>query len=361
MTKRIAPVVSLESQYPNTGSLNDKLQFLLNYAILSPSSHNTQPWLFKIAQERIELYADRTRSLPVADPEGRELMLSCGAALLHLRLAFRHFGYDSLVEQFPDVNDRDLLAWIRFGAAKPITVQEEQQFQAIAHRHTHRFTFADRPIPTPLLDALQQAVSQEGATLVWLREGAVRQAVAELVGEGDRLQAANPAYREELSNWIRPNYSHYQDGIPGYAFGMNSFAAQMMPLFLKEFNWGQGIARKDQELALESPTLAVLTTPLDTPRDWLAGGQALASLLLLACSYGLRASFLNQPIQQSNLRPQLQTLLRRDGVMYQNDDNSSPPPADIKTDYPQLLLRLGYGSELKATPRRTVSEVLVDS
>lgn len=362
-TRRIAPTLPLEAQFPHAGQLSEKLRFLLNYAILSPSSHNTQPWQFKIVDDRIELYADRTRALPIADPDNRELILSCGAALFHLRLAFRHFGYQSAVDLFPQGDDPDLLAWIGFGAPDPITPEEEQQFWAIAHRHTHRSSFADQAVPDTLLAAFQQVVAREGAKLVWLKEAEMRTVVAEMIARGDRLQASNPDYREELSAWIRPNYSHHHDGIPGYAFGMNSFASQMMPTFLKQFDWGRGIASRDQQLALDAPVLAVLTTTSDTPRAWLAGGQALASLLLFACSQEIGASFLNQPIQQPSLRAELRELLRINALIHRPTPEQGVHPSYplvLTTEYPQLLVRMGYSSDLKATPRRTVGEVLVD-
>ena len=109
-----------EQDFPSTGSKYDKLKFFLNYAILAPSSHNTQPWLFKIADNSVELYADRTRALPVVDPEDRELTISCGAALYHLLLTIRHFGYEYKLEVLPLIPisqekvDSDLLAGYKF-------------------------------------------------------------------------------------------------------------------------------------------------------------------------------------------------------------------------------------------------------
>lgn len=84
--------------FPSEGTTTDRLKFFLNYGILAPSGHNTQPWLFKIVDDKIDLYSDRTRSLPVVDPDDRELTISCGAALYHIGLAMNHFGYIDKVE-----------------------------------------------------------------------------------------------------------------------------------------------------------------------------------------------------------------------------------------------------------------------
>jgi len=102
-----------DTAFPRTAGPTDQLRFLVNYAVLAPSTHNTQPWLFKVGGEKLELYADRTRSLAVADPEDRELTISCGASLFHLRIAARHFGHQEAVEPFPRQDNPDLLA--RFG------------------------------------------------------------------------------------------------------------------------------------------------------------------------------------------------------------------------------------------------------
>ena len=95
---------------------NEKLRFLVGYAILAPSGHNTQPWLFGLSQEALCLYADRTRALPAVDPEDRELTISGGAALGTLRIALHHFGYAGQVERFPTPQDPDLLARICLGS-----------------------------------------------------------------------------------------------------------------------------------------------------------------------------------------------------------------------------------------------------
>src|SRR5690348_5596754 len=84
-----------ENEFPVAGSSAEKLRFLLRYAVLAPSGHNTQPWRFVVHDDTVDLWGDRTRQLPRADSRNRELIISCAAALLHLRLAIQHFGYSS--------------------------------------------------------------------------------------------------------------------------------------------------------------------------------------------------------------------------------------------------------------------------
>jgi hypothetical protein len=98
-----------EEEFPTSGQAGEKLLFLSNNAVFAPSGHNTQPWLFKVSGAAVELDADRTRGLPVVDPEDRALVTSCGVALYFLRVAIRHFAYTDEVRTFPNPDDPDLL------------------------------------------------------------------------------------------------------------------------------------------------------------------------------------------------------------------------------------------------------------
>lgn len=333
-----------EMDFPVFGSANDKLHFLVHYAVLAPSGHNTQPWLFDVADGALMLYADRSRALPVVDPADRELTMSCGASLLYLRLALRHYGYAGEVETLPDPDDPDLLARVRLGPPREPTPAEERLFRAILTRRTNRQAYEDRPVPESSAEALKRAVQEEGATLYLVRAPKQKENVAALIAKGDRRQMKNKAFRRELSEWMRKGDGPSRDGMPAYAFGLSErvdFMTSVAAFVLRRFDMGKGQAAKDYELATGSPLLAVLATGEDASSDWLRAGQALARMLLLAEAHELSASFLNQPIEEAALRPRLRSLLETE-------------------DVPQVLLRLGYGPDVPApTPRRPVSKVLL--
>ena len=86
-----------ENDFPWTGSSDEQAAFLLRYAILAPSTHNTQPWKFALVPGGIEVYADYSRRMPVVDPGNRELLMSIGAAVFTLRVAAERFGMESRV------------------------------------------------------------------------------------------------------------------------------------------------------------------------------------------------------------------------------------------------------------------------
>ena len=102
-----------EADFPRKGPPETRAWFALRYATLAPSSHNSQPWRFMVDGDTISLLADRTRSLPVVDPYDRELLISCGAALLNLRAALAHFGHGFAINLFPTELEPDLLARVR--------------------------------------------------------------------------------------------------------------------------------------------------------------------------------------------------------------------------------------------------------
>jgi len=327
-----------EADFPVDSKSADKLRFLLNYAVMAPSGHNTQPWRFKLTRDTIELYADRSKALPVVDPAQRELIMSCGAALFNLRLAMRYFGYKGQIEEFPG-QDGDLLARVRLGETHSPTVTDKRLFDAMPQRRTNRGVFDDTPLPEALVQELQMAATQEGTWLAVVEREEVRSAIAYMIAEGDRLQWADEHYRRELAAWTHPNRSLRRDGIPAYAQGASELASSAGPLVIRTFDLGKGQAEQSFNLAMNALTLVVLGTHGDSAADWLAAGQALEHILLRARSAGVWASFMNQPIQVAAQRPHIVPLLEAVG-------------------YPHTILRLGYGQAVRPTPRLMVEDVL---
>lgn len=329
-----------ERAFPENGTTAAKLKHLLQYAVLAPSSRNAQPWLFRIVDDAIELYADRSRALPVIDPQDREMFIACGAALFQLRVAMRHFGYSDQIETFPNKADPDLLARVWLGGRRKPAVKDEILFEAIPRRHTSRWPFSGKKVPEHLLEELQEEAKSEGAALYIANDLDSRYAIAKYIAESDHVQWGDPTYRHELAQWMRENDTTEHDGMPGYAMGMGDVEATIAPLVMDAFDLSNDAASKDYKLALSAPMLALLWTERDDPASWLAAGQALARLLLRASAGNISVAFFNQPIEVAKLRAELAGVMRT-------------------AAFPQLLFRLGYGPKVKATPRRSVDEVLL--
>ncbi len=264
--------------------------------------------------------------------------MSCGAALAHLCVALRGLGHDAEVSTFPDPGDADLLAIVGAGGRHTPDAGDRELFQAIETRRTHRAEFAAGPVAPRSLALLRTEAESAGADLTVVT-GEQRQDIVTLVGEGDRVQFGDSAFRRELAAWMRPNHTRRRDGIRGDVVGLGAVTSLVAPTIVAAFDTGGRQATKDQRLAQASPGLLVLSTAGDAPADWLSAGQAVALLLLRATAEGLGASFLNQPVEVPVLRDRLRTRLGGD-------------------THPQLLLRVGRASTGAGSLRRPVADVL---
>jgi hypothetical protein len=330
-------------EFPLCGSTHDKLAALVPFAVMAPSSHNSQPWLFRITDDALELWADQRRSLPVCDPENRELIISCGAALGCLETALHNFGYQGAIELVPSGHHPELLARIRLGEPRDVTDLDEALFAAIRTRRTHRLPFLPRSVDSYLLSDLESIAERNRTWFRILQAESSRMTLATLITEGDRAQMGDPAFRRELVSWIHPNRTRSRDGMPGWAFGFGAAKSVAAPLVVRTFDIGAGRAANDRELALGSPVLAILGTSTETPRDWVQTGRVLTHILLRAAVEGILASYLNQPIEVPALRQRVSALLGHWG-------------------FPHLILRMGYPvGEDRHTPRRALDEVLEHS
>jgi hypothetical protein len=323
-------------EFPEQGAVADQLAFCVRYAQLAPSGHNTQPWSFRVDGARVEVFADRSRALPVVDPGNRELTISCGAALETLLVAMRRFGLDPNVQLVEDAKAQDLLVRVVVGVVGPAV--PNPLFDAITQRHTDRVAFEQVPLPAAQVRALEAAGGTGEAWFQPIAGDRLRSAVSDLVMEGDRLQMADAGFRRELSHWVHANRSKSRDGMPGYAFGIGDLASLAGPLVIRTFDTGASQAAKDHELAVHSPLLGAIVSKSDRRADWLSAGRALMRVLLRATADGLTASYLNQPVEVPALRTRLTDLLEAKGP-------------------PQLLLRLGHAPPARATPRRRLEEV----
>lgn len=329
-----------EDEYPQLGTPEDKLRFMLRYAVLAPSNHNTQPWKFVIRGNAVELYADRSRALTVTDPDDRQLLISCGCALFNLRVAIWHFGYLDRTHLLPVPGNPDFLARVSLGDEDAPTAKQEELFAAIPRRRTNRQLFRDDPLPDELKHELTKAAERESAWLQFVDHRDQRNAIADLIAEGDREQWASKRFRLELAAWLHPNDGVARDGIPNSAQNAGDLLSVAGPVVIRTFDLGEGQAAKDRDIAVYSPGLVVLGTEADEPWAWISAGQALARVLLRARAAEVWSSYLNQPIETPGLRSKVTELIGRTG-------------------HPQIILRLGYGPNVNPTPRRTIEEVLV--
>jgi len=324
--------------YPTSEPPLEQLRYLIGLAVLAPSTHNSQPWRFRVVDDAIEVWADASRQLRRIDPERRQLIMSCAAALFHLRVAIRRWGNADEVEYLPEPAHPDLIARVRRGRRIRPGLRDVELVLAIPRRRTNRAPFLTRPVAAALGDALEREAATEGAWLVRLHPHD-KLDVARLIAYADRKQLADPSFRRELARWLVPRGSRRPDGIPMVRRDLPSALPLAGLALVRTFDLGSGIAAREEELATHSPVLAILGTDLDEPRDWITAGEAMEAALLRATELGLAASFLNQAIEEPELRRSITRAAHRPG-------------------FAQLILRFGWGLDVPPTPRRHVESVL---
>jgi hypothetical protein len=316
-------------------TLAEEAGHLIGVAVRAPSIHNTQPWRFSISGDAIELHADASRQLTV-DPDGREMLISCGAALYGLRLAVRSLGYRPEVELLPAAAGRQPLARLRLGPAAPMTADERKMLTAVLHRHTHRGPFETEPLPPGLLARLQDDARAEGAILAEISSGPVRQELMTLLAATGRRQDADPRWRAEAWRWSREATSPARDGVPAHAFpAAPSREAGRLPQ--RDFDLGRGIGLLPAG-GPDAPVAAVLFTTGDETEDWLHAGQALHRVLLRAAGQWVFASLNSQPLEDVTTRTLITDRLALAG-------------------WPQMLLAFGVSRTAHPTARRPASDL----
>jgi hypothetical protein len=309
--------------------------YLIATAARAPSVHNTQPWRFRVSEYAIELYADPARKLQV-DPAGREMLISCGAALYGLRLAVRSLGYQPAVEPLPGPARRRPLARVTLGAAEPITPRERQLLEALPHRHTHRGPWAPSPLPPGLLAGLQHDVLAEGAQLALIDQTLAFYKLADLARAAGHSQDRDPVAQEEMRRWSRSAAEPAPDGVPAHAFPATSdHPPGRLPQ--RDFDLGRGLGLLPGGGPPPAATVVLLTTG-DGRADWLRAGQALHRLLAHAASKWVFASLHTQPLESAPTRALIRDRLALPG-------------------YPQILLQLGRAHTTHATARRPPADL----
>jgi hypothetical protein len=313
---------------------------MLATAARAPSVHNTQPWRFAVGTHAIDLYADPARKLRY-DRAGREMLISCGAALFGLRLAVRELGYLPAVRLFPEPSRTGLLARVTLGPKAPVTAMERRMLAALPHRHTHRGAFDPGEVPASLLAGLQHDALAEGATLALIDSPGTYAKLAALVAEAARMQDLNAAARAEILRWSRAPGSPARDGVPAAAFAPAD-AAVPGRLAQRDFDLGRhlGLLLAPGPDGPPPAATAVLVTPGDSRADWLRAGQALHRVLAHAATAWVSASLQTQPLEFPAIRDLIQARLTLPGAA-------------------QMLLQFGPAHSGMASPRRPVPDFLI--
>lgn len=319
-------------EFPSGAAWRERLEFLVRYAVLAPSSHNTEPWQFRVLENRIDVLTDLSRWLKVADDDQRELHISVGCALENLLVAAEHFGlgHDSVF--LPDAKNPSVVATVAFSEQGQAAFRRPPVlFDMIPVRHTNHQRYEDRAIPDEILQQLRCVCVEEGVHLHLTAEPEIKQRVDDLVVRGDAIEFADPAFREELAYWIG-------QGV----FGTGWLMSRIGKLAVSYIDMGKSQARKDSEILMSSPILGLISSEQDDRQSQVRVGQVYERLSLLAASHGIWCQPMSQIVQIPELKLEVAALIPDSGLV------------------PQHPFRMGYApAEKQHTPRRPVDEVLM--
>jgi hypothetical protein len=310
--------------FPGSGTAREKLAFLVRYARLAPSDHDTQPWRFVVAETHVDVVADLSRALRVVDPNYREVTMSCAAAAETLLAAARAYGFEAVLTPLPEPNAPTVVARVALGDKARRTLLDRDMLTAILKRRSVPRRYAHTPIPASLQSMMQDTARGYGIGLHLVSDLSTKDRIAKLVVEADQIQFADPTIRAEFASF----------GSIGSGF------SRMGAALFRLFDLGGSMER---HAAMHAPLFGVFTTRSDRHADWVATGRATAAVLHGLTMYGLVSAFLNQPVEVEALRRQLGSLLGT-------------------SETPQLLSRFGYVKEsvtLPHTNQRPLDEVLI--
>lgn len=303
----------------------------------APSLLNTQPWRWRVHDDVLNLYADRSRQIRSIDPDGRLLTLSCGAALHHARAALAAVGHDVVVDRFPRSGEKDHLARVHLiGSREPRPADVEVLRRMRLRRSDRRPFLATAPVPDETMSRLMRAAEAERASLYRVRPEQ-RPYLAAAARGAAAMESRMEDYQAELHAWT------HRDRSTGEGVTAETVAAQVprgVPLrdfapgreTLLDPGWG------DDAFA----EFLIVATSADGPGEWLAAGEATSAVWLNAIGEGLAMSVMSDVVEVAGARALLRSLL--------------DPPG-----FPQLVLRVGYDLQptpVPATPRRRAEEVI---
>ncbi|MEU6559747.1 Acg family FMN-binding oxidoreductase [Nocardia nova] len=315
-------------------SITDVFTDAVDLAVRAPSVHNTQPWRWVLRADRIHLHADDARHLAVTDPVQRALLMSCGAALHHMRVALGMLGWAAEVTYLPDDTDPGHLAVIDLVPRRP-SPRDIELAAAIGRRQSDRRRYSSRPVPQACVREISGSVRHFGVAARQVPQ-ILRPELAAAARTAASRHAADPAYRRELTAWSGRHGTC--DGVP----------AANTPFPRTDDEIGQRVFTSpelaDLSTVPEAAEWLVLCTLDDDRYARVRAGEAASALLLSATALGLSTSLQSEPLGMPDLRAELRRRVLSECA------------------HPQTMVRVGWmasgAAPLPHTPRRPAAAVM---
>lgn len=311
---------------------------LVRYAALAPSGHNTQPWRFQITERELAILPDFTRRTPVVDPDDHHLWVSLGCAAETLAISANQLGRGGELNLGSPGSDRLIYS---LGSDRR---REPELFASIPHRQSTRSVYTGQQATAAQLDLLTKAAQVGGVAISLVTAPKMLVQLGELVASGNKAQWADPAFVRELRQWLRFNPHAalaHGDGLFSAASGSPVLPSWLGPtLFNLTIDADDDNAKYRKQL-ISSAGVAIFAGAKADPEHWISVGRAAQRFLLQATALGMKAAFVNQPVEVAALRSDLAALAGLPGLR------------------PDLVIRFGFGESMPYSPRRPVAAVIV--
>jgi nitroreductase len=307
----------------------------LSLAVRAPSVYNSQPWLWRVGNQSLQLYANPDLRFPHTDPDDRDLILSCGAALNHCAVAFGALGWQSEIHRFPNPADANHLAAVELHRY-PATELDIGLAAAVPRRRTDRRPYSSWPVPRGDIALMGARAARAG---VMLRRVDELDDLKRIVADAARRHAGDADYLAEMTTWSGRYAS--TAGIPARSV----LAGRPSPAILaRSFAGGRQAQTAGDVTAADNAAVIALGTAQDDELSRLRAGEATSLVLLTATALGLASCPITEPLEIPETRRAVQTdVFGVEGI-------------------PQMLLRIGWAplnaDPLPSTPRRDLSEVV---
>ncbi|GAB1360639.1 nitroreductase family protein [Porphyromonadaceae bacterium] len=311
---------------------------LIRYAVKAPSGHNAQPWKFDVSEDQISILPDFSVSLPVVDPNDRELYISQGCALENLLIAARHFGFETRIAEY---GEKEVTVSLSQGES----MSDDDLFAQIQQRQCNRGMYDGSLIPDTALDTLHSMPKEKNVGLrLYGIQTEIGQALTSYIRRGNEIQMNDHSFKDELMSWIRVNSRQVQfagDGLSYKALGNPPLPTVLARPVVQLCLSASAQNKSDMKKINSSSHYVLFTTRNNTPTEWIALGQTLQRFLLLSTQQGIASAFMNQPCEVVSLAEELRSTL------------------PIDNEYPTLILRLGYAKPMPFSPRKKIDLFLV--
>lgn len=332
---------------------------LAQSAILASNPHNSQPWLFRVGETRVDMFADTTRNIANIDPFWREKHIGLGCALENAVLTAQALGYRPDVRLLPDPADPAHVARIDLTPGDPAP---SALYDAIPNRHTNRAAYdVARPVAPEALMAMAALNNEPTVDLKWFT-GAARGPFGDATVAATEALVADAEQMRDSDAWLRLGWDQTQrqrDGITVDAGG-SSFWQRSFLKMLPNSQLGGGVQSnnffRNATASVHVPTASafglIVVRDADDNAQRLRGGRLWQRLHLWATAQGLAV----QPLSQTTERADRERQLGLEPV-------SGHALAELIGDPGWRALmpfRIGYPTvAAPASPRRSVQEVLV--